>query len=281
VGKITSVARARYGVRFAVAVLSVLGASLSLAAPGPVYKDPKADVNARIDDLLGRMTLEEKVAQMTAIWEHKVDIFDKDFEFDPAKAAAKYPDGFGGFTRPSDQRGAGSPRVAHWRDTRGTVRMVNAIQHFAVEKTRLSIPVWLHEEGLHGYASIDATNFPQAIALASSWDPELLLKVNSIIGREIRVRGVREVLSPVVDVARDPRWGRIEETFGEDPYLVSQLGVAAVRGLQGDTLPLADGKVFATLKHLTGHGQPESGTNVGPASISERTLRENFFPPFE
>jgi beta-glucosidase len=82
-------------------------------------------------------------------------------------------------------------------------------------------------------------------------------------------------------VARDPRWGRIEETFGEDPYLVSQMGVAAVEGLQGDQLPLADGKVFATLKHFTGHGQPESGTNAGPAQISERTLRENFFPPFE
>ena len=85
----------------------------------------------------------------------------------------------------------------------------------------------------------------------------------------------------MVDVARDPRWGRIEETFGEDPYLVGTMGVAAVRGFQGDTLPLAPDKVFATLKHLTGHGQPESGTNVGPAEISERTLRENFFPPFE
>jgi beta-glucosidase len=88
------------------------------------------------------------------------------------------------------------------------------------------------------------------------------------------------VLAPVVDVARDPRWGRIEETYGEDPYLVGQLGIAAVRGFQGDTLPLAPGKVFATLKHMTGHGQPEGGTNVGPASISERTLREVFFPPF-
>ncbi len=156
------------------------------------------------------------------------------------------------------------------------MKLVNAVQHFAVEKTRLGIPVWFHEEGLHGYAAIDATNFPQAIALASSWDPELIRRVNVVVAREMRARGVREALSPVVDVARDPRWGRIEETFGEDPYLVTQLGVAAVRGLQGDTLPLGDGKVFATLKHLTGHGQPESGTNVGPASISERTLRENF-----
>ncbi|HZD52768.1 MAG TPA: glycoside hydrolase family 3 N-terminal domain-containing protein, partial [Woeseiaceae bacterium] len=125
-------------------------------------------------------------------------------------------------------------------------------------------------------------SFPQAIAVASSWDPALVREVNAVIAREIRARGVHLVLSPVVDVARDPRWGRFEETFGEDPYLVSEIGVAAVEGLQGegeiDTL--GPDKVFATLKHMTGHGQPESGTNVGPAPISERELRENFFPPF-
>jgi beta-glucosidase len=101
-----------------------------------------------------------------------------------------------------------------------------------------------------------------------------------VAAREVRARGAFQVLAPVVDVARDPRWGRIEETYGEDPYLVGELGVAAVRGYQGDTLPLKPGKVFATLKHMTGHGQPESGTNVGPANISERILREVFFPPF-
>ncbi len=271
---------------FAAAILglvtpALLQTALSQAAPSPAYKDPAAGVSARVEDLLGRMSLEEKVAQMLAVWEGKVEIFDQQLQFDPAKAAAKYPNGFGSFARPADQRGAVSPRLAHGRDARATVKLVNAIQHYAVEKTRLGIPVWFHEEGLHGYAAVDATHFPQAIGLASSWDPDLIRRVNAIVGREIRIRGVQEALSPVVDVARDPRWGRIEETFGEDPYLVSQLGVAAVRGLQGDALPLADGKVFATLKHLTGHGQPESGTNVGPASISVRTLRENFFPPFE
>jgi beta-glucosidase len=149
--------------------------------------------------------------------------------------------------------------------------------------TRLGIPILLHEEGLHGYAAVGATSFPQAIALASSWDPALVRAVNAVTAREIRARGVSEALSPVVDVARDPRWGRIEETFGEDPYLVGEMGVASVEGLQGEgkARVLGSGKVFATLKHLTGHGQPESGTNVGPAPYSERTLRENFFPPFE
>ena len=270
-----------FAVRIALAALVLLNSSLLQAAPGPLYKDPGAPVSARVEDLLGRMSLEEKIAQMLAIWQGKVEIFDKDMQFDAAKAAVKYPNGFGTFSRPSDLRGAVSPREARGRDAQATVKLVNAIQHFALENTRLGIPVLFHEEGLHGYAAVDATHFPQAIALASSWDPELIRRVNSIVGREIRARGVRQALSPVVDVARDARWGRIEETFGEDPYLVSQLGLAAVRGLQGDTLPLADGKVFATLKHLSGHGQPESGTNVGPASISVRTLRENFLPPFE
>jgi beta-glucosidase len=270
-----------FAARVAAPALILLAPGVLWGAPTPTYQDPKAEVNARVDDLLGRMTLDEKVAQMLAVWQDKVAIFDKDMQFDAVKALAKYPNGFGSFSRPSDVRGAVSPRVARGRDVKATVRIVNDIQHFALEKTRLGIPVLFHEEGLHGYAAVDGTHFPQAIALASSWDPDLIRRVNAIVGREIRARGVREALSPVVDVARDPRWGRIEETFGEDPYLVSQLGVAAVRGLQGDTLPLADGKVFATLKHLTGHGQPESGTNAGPASISVRTLRENFFPPFE
>jgi beta-glucosidase len=254
-----------------------------VAAAPVIYKDAKAPVDARVDDLLARMTLEEKVAQVMTIWQQKPDIMDTKSEFDPAKFDAKFPNGIGQFTRPGDDKGPASPRVSKWRDIEGTVRLINAVQKHAIEKSRLGIPVLMHEEGLHGYAANQATSFPQAIAMASSWDPAMLRDVNTVIAREIRFRGVSLVLSPVVDVARDPRWGRIEETFGEDPYLAGEMGVAAVEGLQGvgtkDKLP--DGHVFATLKHLTGHGQPESGTNVGPANISERTLREYFFPPFE
>ena len=139
----------------------------------------------------------------------------------------------------------------------------------------------MHEEALHGYTARGATSFPQSIALASTWDPALVTRVFSVAAREMRARGAQLALAPVVDVARDPRWGRIEETYGEDPHLVSEMGLAAIRGFQGETLPLAPDKVLVTLKHMTGHGQPENGTNVGPANISERTLRENFFPPFE
>ena len=266
----------------AIAVTSAAHAQTAVPA-NAVYKNASAPVDARVDDLLARMTLEEKVAQIITIWDNKPEIFDDKAEFDPVKMSAKFPNGIGQFARPSDAKGPVSPRTAKGRDIRGTIRLVNAMQKHAVTKTRLGIPILMHEEGLHGYAALDATSFPQAIALASTWDPDLLREINSVIGREIRARGVHLALSPVVDVARDPRWGRIEETFGEDPYLAGEMGVAAVEGLQGankaDTL--APGKVFATLKHLTGHGQPESGTNVGPANISERALREYFFPPFE
>ena len=247
----------------------------------PLYKDASQPVEARVEDLLSRMTLEEKIVQITTVWTGKTELFDANGKFDPAKATALYPAGFGHFARPNDLQGPSSPLEKPFRDERQTVELVNAIQKWAVEETRLGIPVLFHEEGLHGYAARGATSFPQAIGLASSWDPDLLRDIYSVVAREIRARGAHLVLSPVVDVARDPRWGRIEETFGEDPYLVSELGVAAVEGFQGEALPLADGKVFATLKHMTGHGQPESGTNVGPANLSERLLREVFFPPFE
>jgi beta-glucosidase len=271
--------------RLCSAALGMAFANHVLAAqtPQPVYQDPNAAVEARVEDLLARMTLEEKVAQMMSIWDAKAEVFDAKLEFDPAKMAQKFPNSIGQFARPSDATGPTSPRVLPGRDIRGTILLVNALQRYAVTRTRLGIPILFHEEGLHGYAARDATSFPQAIALASSWDPEMVRSINGITAREIRARGVSLALTPVVDVARDPRWGRIEETFGEDPYLVGEMGVAAVEGLQGEgkARVLGPGKVFATLKHLTGHGQPESGTNVGPAPYSERTLREFFFPPFE
>src|SRR5271154_4371250 len=262
----------------------LVGAATAKSSPSPkqpLYRNPTAPVEARVNDLLKRMTLEEKVAQMLCVWTGKVQIFDDNLQFDETKAHARYPNGVGQVARPSDRKGPASRRFARERDARETVTLVNAMQHWAVDDTRLGIPILFHEEGLHGYATMDATNFPQAIALASSWDTDLVRDVDTIVAREIRARGVSLVLSPVIDVARDPRWGRIEETFGEDPYLVGELGVAAVQGLQGDSLPLADGKVFATLKHMTGHGQPESGTNVGPAVVSPRALRDVFLPPFE
>src|SRR5687767_12166949 len=264
---------------FAIAALAAAPALAQQRAERPAYRNSAAPLEQRVEDLLARMTQDEKIAQITSIWTQKKQLFDSAGRFDPAAARRLYPSGIGQFARPSDLQGPGSPFKTPYRDVRQTIELVNGIQRYA-SSTRLGIPVLFHEEGLHGYAARGATHFPQAIALASSWDPELLTKVFAVVGREIRARGVQLVLAPVVDVARDPRWGRIEETYGEDPFLVSELGVAAVRGFQGDSLPLAKDRVFVTLKHMTGHGQPESGTNVGPANISERILREVFFPPF-
>ena len=260
------------------------------AKPPPTapYRNAKLPVQARVDDLLKRMTLEEKVAQMQCIWQTKSEVQTHEADFDPAKASAKYPDGIGSVARPSDYQrpSAPGPSAAEAgtpvnRNAAETARYVNQVQRWAVEGTRLGIPCVLHEEALHGYVARDATSFPQAIALASSFDPEMVRQVFTVASREMRARGPVQALAPVVDVARDPRWGRIEETYGEDPYLCGQIGKAAVLGLQGESLPLGPEKVFATLKHMTGHGQPENGTNVGPAEISERTLREDFLPPFE
>ena len=285
----------------AVAALMVAASMGSWALPGAAqpnvgtvnralpYKDPSQPIDRRIEDLLSRMTLEEKVGQLITIWEHKDKIQTPAGAFAPEAATRNFPNGLGQLARPSDKRGvsqsnagvAGAAASGANRDARDTAEYVNAAQRWAVEKTRLGIPILMHEESLHGYVARGATSFPQSIALASSWDPQLLERVFSVAAREMRARGTTFALAPVVDVARDPRWGRIEETYGEDPYLVSEMGLAAIRGFQGRTLPLAPDKIMVTLKHMTGHGQPENGTNVGPAQISERTLRENFFPPFE
>ncbi len=236
----------------------------------PDYKDPALPTARRVEDLLARMTLEEKVAQMMCLWSAKRQITDAKGRFDPARAPEWFRIGIGRIERPSDGHGA-----------RAQAEFTNAIQRWVKDNTRLGIPVIFHEEALHGLQAQEATSFPQAIALASTWNPDLVERIFTAVAREVRARGAQQVLAPVVDVARDPRWGRFEETYGEDPYLVARLGLAAVRGFQGRGTTVPAGRVIATLKHMTGHGQPESGTNTGPASLGERTLRDVFFYPFE
>jgi beta-glucosidase len=265
--------------------LSVLP-PMALAAASAPYKDASLPVDKRVDDLLGRMTLEEKIAQMQCTWQAKTEIQDAKGEFSAAKAQKAWPHGLGMIGRPSDRQlgqaaGAGDTGGHANRNALETATYTNAVQKWAVEQTRLGIPLFMHEEALHGYVARDATSFPQAIGIASSFDPELTTKIFSVAAREMRVRGANLALAPVVDVAREPRWGRIEETYGEDPYLCGEIGKAAIIGFAGTDPKLAKDKVLVTLKHMTGHGQPESGTNIGPAEVSERTLREEFFPPFE
>ena len=222
------------------------------------------------------MTLEEKVAQMICVWREKADtLVDTDGQFDPAKARAAFKkgNGLGQVGRLSD--------AGQGLDARKMAEVANAIQRFFLEESRLGIPVIIHEECLHGHAAVDGTSFPQPIGLGATFDPDLIESLYAMTASEARARGAHQALTPVVDVARDPRWGRVEETFGEDPFLVSRMGIAAVRGFQGDATFRDKTRVIATLKHFAAHGQPESGMNCAPANVSERVLRETFLYPFE
>lgn len=242
-----------------------------------IYQDVTQSVTDRIADLIGRMTVEEKVAQITAVWADKHQMETADYSFDPAKAASVMPHGIGHVTRPSELSGGGDPG----RSGNQQIAYVNDIQRWLVEHTRLGIPALMHEESLHGLAAQGATSWGQPISVAATFNRSLTRQLYATAARQAWSRGAHVVLTPVVDVARDPRWGRVEETFGEDPYLAAQIGLQAVLGFQGDDDKWDEGEVFATLKHMAGHGEPEGGNNIAPAHISERTLREVFLFPFE
>jgi beta-glucosidase len=228
------------------------------------------------------MTLEEKASQMLCVWQEKAQkLVDATGNFDPAKARAAFKKGLGlgQVGRPSD---AGASPGEPWKGqtARGMAELTNAIQTFFLEHSRLGIPVVFHEECLHGHAARDATSFPQPIGLGATFNPALVEQLFTMTACEARARGTHQALTPVVDVARDPRWGRVEETYGEDPYLNTRLGIAAVFGFQGDATFKDKKRVMATLKHFAAHGQPESGQNCAPADVSERVLRETFLRPF-
>jgi len=238
----------------------------------PDYKNPGLSVQERVSDLLSRMTLEEKVAQMLCIWGQKSLLLDEEGKLDYDKLHVHHINGLGQIGRISDTAGGLSAVEM--------AQVSNRIQKFFVEETRLGIPVIFHEECLHGMAGKESTSFPQPIGLAATFNPELIEKIYSLIAENTRGRGAHQALTPVVDVAREPRWGRVEETFGEDPFLVSRMGIAAVKGFQGDSTFKDKKHLIATLKHFAAHGQPESGTNCAPVNISERLLRDTFLFPF-
>jgi beta-glucosidase len=249
----------------------------------PIYKNAAVPVPRRVADLLSRMTLEEKAAQMVCIWQEKsTKIQDKngDFDFKKAKLHFGHGRGIGQIARPSDA-GSKPTDAGVGKSPRATAELTNAIQKFFVEQSRLGIPVFFHEECLHGHAAIGATSFSQPIGLGATFNPSLVQALYAMAAEETRARGAHQALTPVVDVARDPRWGRVEETFGEDPYLVAQLGMASVRGFQGDATFKDKKRVIATLKHFAAHGQPESGQNCAPVNVSMRLLRETFLYPFK
>lgn len=240
----------------------------------PAYRNSQLPIPDRVADLLSRMTLEEKIAQMLCIWDDRAAVmFDENGVLDIEKMKSQLGSGIGQIARISDLQGGLGPREM--------AELSNRLQSFFIEETRLGIPVIFHEECLHGLAAKDATSYPQPIGLAATFNPALVESIYTAIAEDTRMRGAHQALTPVLDVARDARWGRVEETFGEDPFLISRMAVAAVNGFQGDGSFQGEPRVLATLKHFAAHGAPESGTNCGPVNVSERELRDVFLQPFK
>lgn len=256
--------------------------ALSQQSIKPVYQNAGAPIVERVQDLLGRMTLEEKVAQLesgvnypTAPGVPSQSLFDQD-HLNETLVRQTVANGLGTYAF-LDEFTNLTPSTG---SARSAARRRNLLQSWVLKNTRLGIPIMYHGEALHGAVIRGATSFPQAVALGSTWDPELLKKMFTAVAIEARAQGNTLILGPVFDLSRDPRYGRVEEMYSEDPYLVGELGVAAVLGLQGDSDRLDQEHVFATAKHFV-HGQPENGTNSGPSDYSERTLRRIFLYPFE
>lgn len=230
------------------------------------YLDPTRTIDERVDDLLSRMTTAERLAQLGSVWVFQIVERGK---LATESARRLMGEGMGQITRVSGASDMGS---------RDAARVANEIQRFLVEETRLGIPAIIHEEVCSGLMSKEATVFPQAIGVAATFDPGLVEEMAAAVASEMKALGARQGLAPVLDVCRDPRWGRTEETYGEDPHLTAMLGVAFVRGLQGTDLSQG---VIATAKHFVGYGASEGGLNWAPAHLPPRELREVYLHPFE
>ncbi len=229
------------------------------------YMDAAQSAAERADALLAEMTLAEKVAQLGSVYSY--DLLDENgFS---AEKACRVSDGIGQITR------IGTYTLL---PPRQRAELANAIQAYLVEHTRLGIPAIIHDECCSGFAAMGATRFPQMIGLASTFRPELAEAMSAIIGRQMRATGTHQGLAPVLDLYRDPRWGRVEEHFGEDPCLVARFGAAYVRGLQGGSLKEG---VMATAKHFIAHSASEGGLNCTPVHMGPREIHESFLPAYE
>ena len=226
----------------------------------------KSLIKQRVDDQLHQMTLQEKISQLGGHWFFE---FQSHGRLDPEKVKSKLSHGIGQITRI-----AGSGNLSPLE----TAKAYNHIQKFLREETRLGIPAINHEECCSGVTALGGTVYPQMIGLASTFQPELAREMTEQIRKQMLAMGARQGLAPVLDVGRDPRWGRIEETFGEDPLLVTQFGKAYIEGLQGDDLTQA---VMATGKHFIGHAFSQGGLNCGPVHLGERDLWDVYMQPFQ
>lgn len=254
---------------FGLAVFTLCAVAQETSAPSPAtprYKNAALPIADRVADLLPRMTLEEKVYQLTGGWDSKIEVVDPT----------------GTFTTETARKTLSAEWGAEVKFTpRQAAILRNGVQRYLREKTRLGIPAMFLGEALHGYMEYGSTSFPQALGLAATFDPALVKRVFTAVGDEAGSRGAGQVFSPVLDMAHDPRWGRTEEGYGEDPYLIARMGVAAIEGLQGDSFSIDRHHVLATAKHFAVHGVPEGGTNTAPGNISERVIRETYLVPFQ
>ena len=224
-----------------------------------VYKDSKRTISERVEDLLERMTLKEKVAQLYC----SVVVSGED-NIDNQQENIK--EGIGTISYLNSSLTG---------DNKKDMDTLKKIQRFLMEETRLGIPALIHNEGISGAQIPEATTFPQSINVASTWEPELAQKMGEVIRKQLLAYGIRAVHSPLFDLGRDPRWGRIGETYGEDPYLVARMGTSFVKGIQGDN------QIMATAKHFVGYGNSEGGRNGGEQQIAERKLLDSYCFPFE
>jgi beta-glucosidase len=231
------------------------------------YQNVAIPVDQRVADLIARMTVEEKIRQLDMYWGREVANMS-------GHQASSYNEEK--VVQMIGNHGIGSIHDFYPL----SADIANRIQRYAVEKTRLGIPVLFIEEGLHGYCGEGSTEFPIPLQLSSTWDTALVRRVGHTIATEARAHGVDMILGPVLCMARDPRWGRTEETYGEDPYLDARCGVAMVKGMQGDGLSHSDA-VIAEPKHFATHGIPEGGSNTGPVEMGERENRSSFLYVFE
>ncbi|KYP16591.1 glycoside hydrolase family 3 N-terminal domain-containing protein [Flavihumibacter sp. CACIAM 22H1] len=258
-----------------------LSQAVALAQISPAYKNPKLSAAERTADLLKRMTLDEKVGQLVCpmgweMWEKKGNSVTYSTAFKKL-IDSQYVGAFWGvyradpWTKKTLETGL-NPELA--------AAAGNALQKYVMEKTRLGIPVFLAEESPHGHMAIGTTVFPTGIGMASTWNPALVEKAAGVMAKEIRLQGAHISYGPVMDLSRDPRWSRVEESFGEDPVLTAAIGAAAVRGGGGGVLnkPYS---VISTLKHFIAYGIPEGGHNGNTTLIGQRELHENFLPPFK
>ena len=270
----------RISVLLLFAIIFTKGTYISAQLPAESYKNPRLSIEQRVADLLSRMTVEEKVGQL---------LCPLGWEMYEIKGNAVSPSDK--FTQLIKERHAGmlwaTFRADPW--TKKTLenglnpalaaKAGNALQKYVMENTRLGIPMFLAEEAPHGHMAIGATVFPTGIGMASTWSPQLINEVGKAIGKEVRLQGGHISYGPVLDLTRDPRWSRVEETFGEDPVLTGAIGRAMVEGLGGGDLSQPY-STLATLKHFLAYGISEGGQNGNPSFVGIRELHENFLPPF-